>query len=189
MPGDGRCRQATRECPKVRRDVRTLANAPCCLALLETPVRWEIPQEPAPIEEGVPYARGRKRAMRARWSGSRDGREGGRNAIANFQVHSRRGSEENMEFEASEGSWMSRIPTNQCPLSWQLSPAWWGPVARGMEGCFGKCRFVQRQSCRSKKKVTAERYRRWPVSSEISSRSSFRATIPDIFPPVSSRHL
>lgn len=133
MPGDGRCRQATRECPKVRRDVRTLANAPCCLALLETPVRGEIPQEPAPIEEGVPYARGRKRAMRARWSGSRDGREGGRNAIANFQAHSRRGSEENMEFEASAGSWMSRIPTNQCSLSWQLSPAWWG-ACRSWDG-------------------------------------------------------
>lgn len=32
--------------------------------------------------------------MRARWAGSCDGGEGGRDAIANFQVHARRGSKE-----------------------------------------------------------------------------------------------
>lgn len=35
-------------------------------------------------------------------------------------------AKKNMEFEASAGSWMSRIPTNQHSLPWQLSPAWWG---------------------------------------------------------------
>lgn len=157
MPGDGRCRQATRECPKVRRDVRTLANAPCCLALLETPVRGEIPQEPAPIKEGVPYARGRKRAMRARWSGSRDG-----------------GRVEEMQLQISRS-----IPEGAAKKTWNLRPVrgpgclasrpinalcrgscrrlGGGPVARGMEGCFGKCRFVQRQSCRSKKKKLRQR--------------------------------